>query len=387
MAEVAPQFALPPRGEWVTAQQQAGVTTPENLYGSDDMPLPYIQDQGGERQFFSPGGASAAHTGTQQGAQGMAGLAPMPIQGAGGERRNVSIAPMPLRGVGMPNIGPQNDRVVNGGNLVPMPMGEQPNDLLLGAPVEDYIDGNGQPASQRRPMPNLPGIVRHGPPMNDRQLEDQRQNRIRNSDPRYSNTANISNSPIRQPAPNQNLEYSRQMMDVGGQNTLFDMLEQGQFPIPEFLRTLAGPRQAAPGSTVGTSVGAQRPVSDARPQSTNVQRTNQQAPGGFQRPANAGQWEGRAPEIESWIRAGNIRLTDHAGYRRGNARPGGHPAGNSIDVPPDQLDAFWARMRQHPEFRNIPRQQRFVAAGTDFGNGVVATGDHYHIDFGPAAQR
>jgi hypothetical protein len=56
-------------------------------------------------------------------------------------------------------------------------------------------------------------------------------------------------------------------------------------------------------------------------------------------------------------------------------------------VPPDQLEAFVRRLNANPEFRNIPRQQLFVAKGTDFGNGVVASADHYHFDFGSAAER
>lgn len=408
MQQVAPMLAIPPdedsnQGSWITPEQ--GNDQP--LYGANGMPLNYIRDQGGPTQYYSPSGTAGLTADSGQ-VRATARPAPTPIQGLRGLTPDAPLSPAfnirgrqpvaPPSNLLTPGITPQTI-VPNFGQhpIVQIPPSEE-------APVESYIDGAGLQSPQgRRPLPNLPGIVRHGPPMTDNQLENQRMNRIRNSDPRYMGTSEVLDIPPegqQRSAPqynphNNNFDRYNQMIQQSGQNnganTLFDMFDQAGFRPPQFLLDLAGrgqngPAPVAAGSTIGEMAG-RASVTDIRGRTADVQQTSSQQRGGFQRPANAGQWEGRAPEIESWLRAGNIRLTEGAGYRTGNALGGGHPAGNSIDVPPNELEAAVARIRDNPQFANIPMQPTFIHRGQRFGNGVVATADHYHIDFGPAAQR
>lgn len=411
MQQVAPQIALPPRGQWITPDQQTGMQEPSAIYGADGMPLPYIQEQG-NRQYYSPTGTEGIRT---EGApmQARARATPTPIQGLRGLTPDAPLNPSFQ--IGGPRVQPptnlMSSRPQRGAMgrraVVPIPQETPGANGIAGITAMPNFAAQRQ-AQIRRSLPEAvrnPTMGMHGPAMTDEQLDRQRMDHIRNSDSRYMGTSEVLDIPNTrgsrmQPAPeynphyqappNQNLGLYDDMVQQSGGNTLLDMFEQAQFPVPDFLRNLAGRRGPAPvaeGTAVGEMVGTMNrgPIQDIRGRTTNVQRTSQR--GAFVRPPNAGQWGGRAPEIEAWLRSGNIRLTEGAGYRTGNALGGGHPAGNSIDVPPNELEAVVARIRANPEFANIPMQPTFIRRGQRFGNGVVATADHYHIDFGPAAQR
>ncbi len=403
MQQVAPMLAIPPdegdsQGSWITPEQ--GNDQP--LYGANGMPLNYIRDQGGPTQYYSPSGTAGLTADSGQ-MRATARTAPTPIQGLRGLTPDAPLNPaFNIRGrqAAAPQVAPPSN-LLTGSAAAGGPVGQRG---ILTIPGQER---QAPPPAQRRPAPtqeeiqrNLPEGVRnptmgmHGPAMTDSQLENQRMNRIRNSDPRYMGTSEVLDIPPEgraAPEYNPHAVSDQHRAQPNGANTLFDMFDQAGFRPPQFLLDLVGRGQNGPvpvaaGSTIGEIAGRE-PITDIRGHTADVQQTGSRQRGGFQRPANAGQWEGRAPEIEAWLRAGNIRLTEGAGYRTGNALGGGHPAGNSIDVPPNELEAAVARIRANPQFANIPMQPTFIRRGQRFGNGVVATADHYHIDFGPAAQR
>lgn len=238
MQQVAPEIALPPRGQWVTPERD----TP--LYGGTDaqgerIPLPYIQDQGGPRQYNASGvtgGLSVEGDPTRA----VTRPAPLPIQG--------------LRGLSPPEGSP-NDTMIRGWGpsaraTIP-PVSSGPQDLMgrgrVGIREAPVLNPRGQRAIN--PEGRTPGHYYPAPQSGQR-----------------GSTAGIP--PMRRPMTN--MDYSRQLMDVGGQNTLLDMFELGQFQIPEFLRNLAGPRSTTPqGSEMQRT-----PVEDLRGRTGNAQRTS-----------------------------------------------------------------------------------------------------------------
>ena len=403
MAEIAPQFALPPRGQWITPENGGN----QPLYGGTDsngerIPLPYLR-QGGQTEYYSPNGTAGLSTEGNP-ITAVARRAPAPIEGIRGRLPDdMSI-----------NIQPNN-------LMAPTPVPAQPGAPRRGPTTArmtpETVIGDGPPSRgvQHGIPPVLPGAVPHGQPVSpaniDQHLEQLRGNYLEQQDSRYQGRRETLDIPGARrppshdyvnidgrlgnsvpPLPNQNVGLSQDVTNAGGQSTLLDMFRQLGFEPPEIL----GGRPQGPGSIAGADVGRYQPRGAIRyirgTQDVDVQRTAANQVPQFHRPANAGQWEGRAPEIEAWVRAGNIRLTAGAGYRTNNSLPGGHGSGNSLDVPPNELEAVIARIRSNPEYANIPIQPTYIRRGQVVGHRrdgtpITATGDHYHIDFGPAAER
>lgn len=293
MQQVAPMLAIPPdegdsQDSWITPEQ--GNDQP--LYGADGMPLNYIRDQGGPTQYYSPNGTSNITADSGQ-IRATARSAPTPIQGLRGLTPDAPLNPaFNIRGrqSAAPQVAPPSNLLTPGmtpQTIVPN-FGQRPIVQIPPseeAPVESYIDGAGlQSPQDRRPLPNLPGIVRHGPPMTDQQLDDQRMERIRRSDSRYMGTSEVLDIPPnnRREAPeynpHSNLDRYDQMIQQSGQNnganTLFDMFDQAGFRPPQFLLDLVGRGQNGPGSTMGRMVGAMGPAGDLRGPTADVQRTS-----------------------------------------------------------------------------------------------------------------
>lgn len=252
MQQVAPQIALPPRGQWITPEQ--GNDQP--LYGGTDsngerMPLPYFQ-QGGERSYYSPTGATGLSTeGAPVRATARASLGP--IEGIRGRQDPMFDIPG-LRGrendtpINSPTIAP----ITNAGPRVPPSTDLMRNGL---AGITEMPNYSRSPLSglPRLPEPSrLPGTPGAAP------------SRSREYTQIDGSLGNINGPP---PAPNQNVEYSRQLMETGSGGTLFDMFEQAQFPIPEWLRRIAGRTSTAPTN--------EQPVQDLRGRTGQTQRTSQ----------------------------------------------------------------------------------------------------------------
>lgn len=397
--KAAPDIALPPRGQWVTPEPQGGITPPENLYGADGVtPLNYIQDQGGPRQFYTPEGTTPTVAPGMESVGARASAAPMPLRGASN----------PIEGIrGMQE--PQPSRFSISAPPTPAPVGvEEPQNLMRRPPGPQPVpqqNYNGRAPANPAPSGTRPGSTTV--PLTQSTTRGERQGTMRRVEPQGTSFPgileemglNLPGSLGSAPAPREsnNIAIRNASRSQGsGAVTLEDVLRSLNFDFSG----LPGPRRRFgssnerpnSGQRVDIRIPDDQQVSIGEPRSDfgatgRVLQTSQRFRDGFVRPANAGQWEGRAPEIEDWARAGGIRLTRGAGYRTNNARQHGHPEGNSLDVPPDQLEAFIRRLNAHPEFRNIPRQQVYVPAGTDFGNGVRASGTHYHFDFGPVAER
>lgn len=242
MQQVAPQIALPPRGQWVTPEQD----TP--IYGGTDsngerIPLNYIRDQGGPTQYYAPGNAGGLSVEGDP-MRATTRSAPMPIQG--------------LRGLSPPEGSPNDTLIPSMGQSISrsIPSMAAPQNLMergragireapvAGARGMRMLNPEQQTPGQYYPGPMQPG-VQHG-------------------------TRVQAPIPPAHQAPT-NMDYSRQLMDVGGQNTLLDMFELSQFRIPDVLRNLSGPRRTAPGGEM-----QQTPVQDLRGRQTGeTQRTSQ----------------------------------------------------------------------------------------------------------------
>lgn len=143
----APLLLLPPKpgGEkgWVTPEQQAGMAPPENMYSEQTGEvLPYMQEQGGARQFYVPEGQTATPL--------------VPLQ-----------APIALRGFQDPTFpqpqaptAPQPNAPLRGMQNPSFPQAQppvgQPNNLLT-RPTRPAIDtpnaNTGRPAHVRIPPP------------------------------------------------------------------------------------------------------------------------------------------------------------------------------------------------------------------------------------------
>lgn len=374
-------------GRWITPDQQAGLAPPENLYDASGTPLPYYQEEGGPRQFRSVDGQAYAPSETPLRGMSSLELAPLPnVTGTPFPPRqpNHVQIPMELRGrTGETPRGPGLDR----------PGLDMPESAYPDAGPQNLLPGRGMGTHPVIPIPPAPtNRIRVPSEAQERVgLQSNAQRAIGDTVARqaitnralstalYPNGGSTTPTPQSQgPAPSRNnnphpMDRFQEVLRRPGA-TIRDMLDAGGLSFDFFGTPTAAPQQ-------------ELPTVDARADSNSVQRVSTNPRGGFVRPANAGQWEGRAPEIEELLLSRNIRLTAGAAYRTGNARRHGHPEGNSIDIPPDQYEAAIAAIRADPRFANIPMQPRFVRRGTDFGNGVVATGDHYHVDLGPVARR
>ncbi len=352
----APDIALPPRGQWVTPEPQGGITPPENLYGTDGTPLNYIQDQGGPRQFFAPNATTPTVAPGAAPVAARTSATPTPIQGIRGmqepqtSRFSISAAPTPT-GV----VEPQN-------LLRRVPTRTQPP---AGSPRASAVEG--RQGTMRREEPqgtsfpgileemglNLPGSLGSTPA------------------PRESNNEAIRN-------------YSRSQ--GSGAVTLEDVLRSLNFDfsgLPGPRRRFDSPNQTptnrGPSASVRIPDDVYLPTADPRADfgaTGQVTRTSSRGPA---------QWDGRAEEIATALRNGvngrRVRVTSVT--RTGNARARGHPAGNSIDIDPADLET--AREIISRQYPGMPVEYIPIRRGQDLGNGVRATGDHIHIDIGSVA--
>lgn len=97
---------------------------------------------------------------------------------------------------------------------------------------------------------------------------------------------------------------------------------------------------------------------------------------------------GRAPEVAQYLEGQGYTIPSGGVVRETNAMPGGHPLGNSIDVHGGAADVGRVRAAIQAQFPDLPVQAMFIEAGRQYrsdGRTVTATGDHIHVDLGPAA--
>lgn len=323
--QYAPELALPPRrdsGTWMTAAQ-AGLPDEGNLYDTGGTPLNYIQQQGGQREFLLPQGA-------QLRGRGGSGEHDSPIGGG--------LAPMDLttRPISTPRVPSQGPR-------------------FLGLPV----DIPSQPARVGIAPPESPSPTSRSPNVSNPTQRPARGRTGNSGPPLTSNRATI--------AANNRAENG----------TLAEMLQNMGFQLPLF----GGGRRPSSGSGL--------PLLDSGSEDMELRGfMNEQVPttespynpDGTVRPVGSS-WNGQANTVADALRGAGVRVTSVV--RRGNARPGGHPVGNSIDIDPAHIDV--ARQTISRQFPGMPVEYIFIRGGEDLGNGVVSSGDHYHIDIGSAA--
>lgn len=398
MQQVAPMLAIPPddHGSWLTPQSD------QPLYGGTDssgeaMPLPYFQEQGGQRQFYSPTGTQGV-TAETGGVQATANSGLGPIGGLRGTTSNAVAFNIPGRQ--RPAAGPQvtpPQNLMTPSNRQPEGLGNG-NRVVLGIPPETNSSIAGltaMPNYSQQPRGPLPDVVRnpimgvHGQLRSPAEMDQWDRYRAHQRDPLYQGTRPTATLPPEgraQPAPeyNPHAQTDRQRAQPNGANTLFDMFDQAGFRPPQFLLDLTGRGQNPPGSVAGRDAGSTMttPVQDLRGREPTVQRTssNTQWSGGITE-VGPDQQAGRAEEVAAMLRANGIRVTSVT--RQGNARSRGHPAGNSIDIDPNDQRA--ATDLIHTYYPGLAVEDLNISAGQDFGNGVRSTGHHGHIDLGPVA--
>lgn len=372
-------------GRWITPDQQAGITPPENLYDANGMPLPYIQDQGGPRTFRSTDGQVYAPT--------------APIQGTS------SPTPAPLTPTGQgPTIARPANRVQIPMMLRGEPGGPSPATAGLDMPASAYPDesqgpqnllpppGRSMGTRAVLPIPSAP-TNRVAVPSEAQErttLQSNSQRTIEDTVARQAisdralerarNPRGNSTTPTPQtqgPAPSRN--NNSHPMDTTFQQvirrpgaTVRDMLEAGGFNFDWFGNRTQTPQQETP----VTDLRGRQPTTQRTSTNTRVPQWNGQIV-----EVGADQQDGRAEEVAAMLRARGIRVTSVT--RQGNARPHGHPAGNSIDVDPNDQRA--AQELIHTYFPGLAVELIPVDAGQDFGNGVRSTGEHGHFDLGSAA--
>ena len=315
-----------PHLSFVSPQEDSGgMPGPDNHpYDNNRMPLPYIQEQGGQRTYYNDSGVADLR-GYTPSAPTEEFLGFTPPSGA-------TIGPDDLRGRSTTTPGPGTTRPMD-----PAP----PVDGLRGRigldpdvpPTQDVLDaiGVGPNAPNTHPSVRIPQL-----------------------DPRVAENRIV-----------EGIRTGRINPEVPRNGGLLEgLLAHYNFQLPS---NKAGSTSVKP-DTVGdpdpTKVRVQ-----ARP-STQTNNTT-----------------GPAAEIEALLRSRNVRLTPEAGVRTRNALPGDHPTGRGIDVPPNELETAIRIIRADPRFRDLPLRPMFIRRGQRFSNGVVATGDHYHLHLGPPAQR
>lgn len=385
LAAAAPEIAPSPRGQWITPEQQGGITPPGNLYGSDGMPLPYIQDQGGPRQFYSPDSQaySAPNTPTMQ--------------------AGVSTAPMPLRGAGLPNQ-PQNDRPISRRNIVNIP----PVPHLQPGVTPMPLRGAGLPNQPQNDIPiiNPPQNLMREPPAPTAGLTEM---------PRYHNSGESALIRVPSEVEDRRNQMSRaghmrmtdealagirgpeQQNDVQGQTTLLDMLRDSRFAMNPLLARLLGideapsaPLSNRPGSTVGADVGRQRPITDARPQGS-VQRTSAGGIPDFSTDQGLTEFNYRmfGDDTDRYLTSQyRSQATQDDLYNRHltNARHSAHTDGRAFDYPASRLSGRRGReaileVQRLMQAANPPydiNQFQFLwESGRGRGQG---TGPHVHVE-------
>lgn len=340
-AQFAPEVALPPYGEFDTPEPEAGLAPPEHLYDSRGNPLNYIQTEGGPREFLVP--------------RGQAVFAAPPTA-------DNPQAPVRLRGRAQ-----QTPDYPLGANTDP-----QPQDLMRPQQPGTRF---GQRATL--PIPPSPSQIVASGAIQQRQTEDQvigaafDQRAMRNA---------------RNPVGSIQDEFNAGT--AGGLGTLQRLIQESGFgeQLSNFISQLQGRapdgpgRRRAPGAEMESEL---RGMSNPHNELSMVD-----TPPGNVVPVSAEygraqNYNGRAQEVYDLLVSRGIRLGPNAGVRHSNALTGGHPAGNSIDVPPGQYEEAIAIIRER--YPNMPLQPIFIRRGQRFRGGVVSTGDHYHIDMGDAA--
>lgn len=371
-AQYAPDVALPAY-EWATPDtgQEAGLDTPENLYDENGNPYNYMQVEGGQRQFLVPQGATAfrqapGNSALQEEVQ-LRGRTREPVYGLRGRTPDATDG---IRGR--------------------MPQTVEPQDLMRRQP-QAGLDPIGQ--LQQQLNPPSPPVARLRVPGVDETVTNAAIDQRRTED-------RVSGAAIDERARQGALNTPGSIQDqfnagtAGGLGTLQRLLEDQGFDLSGLLDRLRGHAPAGPSSSDRGASGASMesplrlrgqtidtdPNMDSRitPVSANYGNATVNNTQGF---------VGRATEIEQLLRQNGVRLTRGAGVRNRNAVRGGHPEGNSVDVPPNELENAVRIIRADPRFANIPMQPIYIRRGQRFPGGVVATGNHYHIDLGPAAQR
>lgn len=140
----APDLILPPQGQWVTPETQAGVTAPENLYDAQGNPLNYIQDAGGPRQFFVPGNTTPGLMPPEQ-------PTATPVSGL---RGRTSAAPLPIRGRTDPNAPTLDIPIIARRGPQAQPQAAPPQDILRGRTTPPQAPYTPPSASVAVPPPN-----------------------------------------------------------------------------------------------------------------------------------------------------------------------------------------------------------------------------------------
>jgi len=306
-----------------------GMTGPDQPYDSTGTPLPYMQTEDQPRQYF---GVAAPIGGMSPEQPADATGTPLPwMQNQGGPRQYFGTpGPDGLRGTTPTAVATPDPGALRG-------MSTPPDNT---SPPQNMLQ-NGIRNGSRARIPI--------PPMGQGAIEDHIMEGIRtgNIDPSTPNSA------------------GQRAMQQGP--TVADManMDLGQL-LSRFNINLPRPIQGLRGTTDEKTV--DRPITLGNRPGTVTQ---------------AGQRMGRAQEVADFLRANGIRVTSV--IRTGNARPNGHPAGNSIDVDYRDRQRAMALIRQH--YPDLASESFDIKNGQNFGNGVVAHGDHGHIDLGTAAAR
>lgn len=351
-AQFAPEVALPPYGEFDTPEPEAGLAPPEHLYDNRGNPLNYMQTEGGPREFLVPRGQEAFAAPNSQ-------------------------SPVRLRGRAQ-----QTPDYPLGANTDP-----QPQDLMR--PQQP-----GTSFGERAVLPIPPAPVRNGPravipiPPSQSQIVAGRSIQQRQTEDQVIGAAFNQRAMRDARDPVGSIQDEFNAGTAGGLGTLQRLIQESGFgeQLQNFIsrfqgRAPDGPgRRRAPGAEMESEL---RGMLDPHDEISRVD-----TPPGNVVPTSSGvggvqNYNGRAQEIYDLLVSRGIRLGPNAGVRHNNALVGGHPAGNSIDVPPGQYERAIAVIRER--YPNMPLQPIFIRRGQRFRNGVVATGDHYHIDMGDAA--
>lgn len=367
----APDIDLPYNGSWITPEPEAGLQAPENLYGSDGMPLNYIQDAGGPRQFYAPSGTTPTAEGPVQGLRGRASPTP---------------APMPLRGLSNPNATTNDIPIMPRPTPTPVQGLRGRTSPDAGLAADNLMQRTPSRSTSPRPRPGSTVV-----PQEQWTTRGERQGTMTRVGPQGTSPSGmmeelgISRRQSTSTASTAQPEDNHPLRGIGGQltenpnGTLADMLQSLGINIQLPQRRPSGTQETtglSPESLGLPTIDVQADLVSNPSRGGRVTRTSAGAPG------NNGNWAGRATDIARTLSdSGRVRVT--SAFRTNNAVAGGHGSGNSIDISPDSIDA--AREIIARQYPGMPVEYIYVRRGQQFGNGVVATGDHYHIDIGPAA--
>jgi hypothetical protein len=294
MRQVAPLIAIPPdedggsgsQGSWITPEQGSN----QPIYGGADsngerMPLPYIRDQGGPTQYYSPSGTAGLST-VGPPVPAVARSAPTPIQGIRGRTPEAPIGP--AFNISAPQVTPPENLMATPASpdgrarfgdhdVLGMPNDAPPNGLAGITAMPNY--GRLRQEQLQRTLPETvrnPIMGVHGQLRSPAEMDEWDRYRAHQRDPLYQGAQGRLSIPPEgrsQAAPQYNPhdQTDRQRAQPNGANTLFDMFDQAGFRPPQFLLDLTGR-----GRTMGEEVGraGAQPVQDLRGPQANVQRTS-----------------------------------------------------------------------------------------------------------------